>query len=174
MPNPWLLLALVLFVGGVTYTAYSRGYTNGVTSENLKWTAATDDLKAKASNIMAGQEAKTLAVERANQALTEQMEDQNARHKTATDKAVSDAIAAARAAGGLRDPGVRPARCGSCSRHALPSTPTSTGVGTQGAPPGGVLSDEAQQFLFDFAKQADDTLSDLHTCRDHALAGNSP
>ena len=77
----------------------------------------------------------------------------NAQQQITLDKALADNRALARQLGGLRDPGFKSAGC-------LPDTTS----GTATASTEGRLSDEASQFLLDFARQADAAAEYANIC----------
>lgn len=165
MPNPWIILGVVVAFVVAVAGAYLKGHSDGAASENLKWTAAVEQQKDEAAQLKAQLTDKVLKLERDNAALAAQKEKEDAQHRQALDKAYDSARAAAAHAGGLRDPGARRGGSGSCPGGASAAAPGSPG---SSAPAGGVLSDEAQQFLFDFAREADQLNLDFERVRGDA------
>jgi len=105
--------------------------------------------------------AASLEIERENYANAQKLELSNAKNRKAIDAALSENRRLSRELGGMRDPYAI-----GCS-GSVPSTSSSTGVVTPNST-NGRLSEEAEEFLFEFAKDADEAASYAMTCHDFA------
>ena len=92
---------------------------------------------------------RAIAAERKNQELARTLEVNHAQNRQQLDQALADNRRLARDIGGLRDPGARADGCGT-----VPTTAPGTGLAVRPAPTGR-LSDEAAEFLLEFARDAD-------------------
>jgi hypothetical protein len=165
LPNPWVILALlIVFIGGVT-VAYFKGHDDGTDAERIRWELATEKQKKEAAATLAAETAKVLDLERKYSALSAELDKKDRDHAQALDRAYSDARAAAVRAGGLRDPGARRGCGGDRPQGAASTAPG----GAEPAPAGGgALSEAAEQFLFDFARKADQLSLDFERVRGDA------
>ena len=170
---PPLLLSILLdwrtWAGVAIIAAAAWLHHDGVMGERHKWQAAMATQKAEAAKLLSEATARTRAVEAHNDQLGKQLEVDNAKAQTASDQMLADNRALARQLGGLRDPGRRPS-----SGCPVPG-PAGTATVDPGTDPGAVLSDQAQEFLFEFARSADRTRDQLRTCQAWAIGiGNAP
>lgn len=161
IPNPWVLLGIVLAWGaslaGVGYWQNSTGHI----SERVVWQQralteqAAADTKYKALEtryrLTEQDSARTLAATSA----AYQKDLQNAKIK-------NDAVVAGIRAGAvrLRDPGTRPV----CTGGSAPDSATPGAVGHNG-PTTGELSHELAEFLTSEAGRADDIVRQLTACQ---------
>ena len=150
----WRTWAFVAVIAASTWL-----YHSGVTNERNKWTAAMASQKLEAAKLLSEATARVKATDDRNRNLATQLEVDNANAQVSGDKALADNRMLAARLGGLRDPGYRPG-CGS----TLPSAASAAAV-DPGADRGAVLSDQAQEFLFEFARSADRTRDQLATCQ---------
>lgn len=99
-----------------------------------------------------------LALQARNHDAAARLDAQHAQHQSELDKALADNRDLARRLGGLRDPGRRPT--GACP------VPVTTDAASEpaGDPAAGRLSDEASEFLLEFARQADEAAAYARTC----------
>ena len=162
LPNPWIILGAVLFLGVAVTAAYLTGHSNGVHEENQRWTIATETQKKEAAKTLAAETQRVLELERKNAELSATLDTRDKEHRDELDRAYTRARRDAAAAGGLRDPGAR--RGGGCDLARGKDAPTPGG--TQPAAAGGAtLSQEAEQFLFGFAREADQLNLDFERVR---------
>lgn len=119
------------------------------TYKDARHNAAMATLKAEASTALADATQHVLDVQRRNQDLANNLEVTHAKNRNNLDQALADNRRLARELGGLRDPGARPG--GGCT---VPSASDITGQPDDTATPGR-LSDQASDFLLEFARQAD-------------------
>lgn len=82
MPNPYLIIALLLALGG----SFVGGYLKGGADTGARWEAATERLKAEASQTLAEETAKAAAKDAENAELANKLDVEHA-------KAVQDALA---------------------------------------------------------------------------------
>jgi hypothetical protein len=153
MPNPWIILGVVLVFGASVWYAYAHGYDKGTFDENQTWTIASEKLKTAAAGEYAKTLKRALAAEQDAATLRAQQERDNEAHKSNIDRAYADGRASV-AAHGLLDPGAATGR-GSCGGGST-DKPASGAVSGHGpAPAGRLLSDQADQFLLSFSEEAD-------------------
>lgn len=119
------------------------------TYKDARFNAAKAALQAEAAKALADATQHVLDVQRKNTELANTLEIAHAQNRTTLDQALADNRRLARELGGLRDPGYRPG--GDC---AVPSASNTTGQSDVAAAPGR-LSDQASDFLLEFARQAD-------------------
>ena len=159
-----LIAATVAFVAGCLIS--------GITVyryEEARWTAAIEAQKAEAARQLQVETEKVLAKERKYASIKDQLERTHAENRAALDRAYADARRAVAAAGGLRDPGRRPS--GGC-----PVSPTAGATTVDpGRAPEARLSPEAEEFLWQFARDADAAAEYARTCHDWAMRqGGAP
>lgn len=165
MPSPWIIVGFLVAIIAASVVSYSHGY--GVA--DTEWTAKTEEGKKEAAKQLAAETQKVLETERVNVELTAKLERERHEAGSKLDAAYAAARRAARNAGGLRDQG-RGAGCPA----TVPAAPAATGGAPEGAPAGRALSAEAEQFLFEFAREADQLNLDFRECRAHALSARAP
>jgi hypothetical protein len=139
------ILAAVLAMGTGALGSWWLTFTYKDTRHN----AAMATLKAEASTALADATQRVLDVQRRNQDLANNLEVTHAKNRNNLDQALADNRRLARELGGLRDPGAQPG--GGCT---VPSASDTTGQPDGAATPGR-LSDQASDFLLEFARQAD-------------------
>lgn len=126
--------------------------------KNASWRATIEVQKVEAARQLQVATEKAVQTERDNQRLANQIEVQHVQSTKQLDAALADNRRLARELGGLRDPGRRTS--GECS---VSSNSSSTGVIAAGSSDGR-LSDEASEFLLEFARQADEAAQYAATC----------
>ena len=143
LPNQ-ILIALALAASG----AFGGWW---VTSDyyQAKQNALAARQTAAAATVLKEATDRAIAAERKNQELARTLEVNHAQNRQKLDQAMFDNRRLARDLGGLRDPGARPDGCGT-----VPTTAPGTGLAVRPAPTGR-LSDEAAEFLLEFARDAD-------------------
>lgn len=162
LPNPWLLLGFVLLLGTAVTVAYLSGHGAGIDEENARWTIASEQQKKEAAQTLAVETQRVLELERRNSELSAALDTRDKEHRDELDRAYDRARRDAAAAGGLRDPGARRGCGGDLARGKDAPAPG----GAQPTPAGGAaLSQEAEQFLFGFAREADQLNLDFERVR---------
>lgn len=126
IPNPWLILAVLLALGGV----YAGGSLSGHRAERLAWEAATERLKAEAAATLADANARAAAKDQANAETARNLEERHAHELEMVNAARGDA--AQRLTVSLR----RLAQCGSGGPGAVPLAADGAGVPAGGSPGG--------------------------------------
>ena len=126
--------------------------------KDASWRATIEVQKVEAARQLQVATEKAVQTERDNQRLANQIEVQHVQSTKQLDAALADNRRLARELGGLRDPGCRTS--GECS---VSSNSSSTGVIAAGSSDGR-LSDEASEFLLEFARQADEAAQYAATC----------
>lgn len=123
-----------------------------------KWKAKIEAQKVEAARQLQEATQRVIEVERKNNVIATQLEINNAEQQNKLDRALADNRRLARELGGLRDPGRRQ----SCSS----AVPSAAGTAQQPAPQAsdGRLSDEAADFLLEFARDADRAAQYANTC----------
>lgn len=152
-----IIAAMVAFVLG--------GLVSGIGTyryEEARWTAAIEAQKVEAAHQLQAATERVLEAERAYRRINDDLEKTHAENQTALDRAYADARRTAAAAGGLRDPG----------RGAGGGGSVPTGSTAACLCPGGAsqsrLSGAADEFLWQFARDADATAQYAADC--HAWA----
>lgn len=166
MPNPWLILGAVLFLGVAVTVAYMSGHGAGTHEENQRWSLVAEQQKKEAAQELSSKTQKVLELERRNSELSATYDKREEEHRDELDRAYDRARRDAAAAGGLRDPGARRGGGGQCPRGANAAPAQGAQSATAG---GGALSQEAEQFLFAFAREADQLSLDFERVRADAL-----
>lgn len=128
------------------------------TYKDARHDAAMATFKAQASTALADATQHVLDMQRINQDLANNLEVTHAKNRNNLDQALADNRRLARELGGLRDPGARPG--GSCT---VPSASDTTGQSDVATTPGR-LSDQASDFLLEFARQADRSAEYAQLC----------
>ena len=105
---------------------------------------------------------KSLEIERNHTSLAQDLEIKNVEANKLLDEALAKNRSLARKLGGLRDPFAKPPS--GCSVPTGTSTSSNSNDGT----PTGRLSDEASEFLLEFARDADDAANYATTCHNWA------
>ncbi len=142
-----------LLIGAVASCWLTANY------KDTSWRASIEAQKVEAARQLQVATEKAVQTERDNQRLANQIEVQHVQNTKQLDAALSDNRRLARELGGLRDPGRRTS--GECS---VPTGSGATGVAAAGTTEGR-LSDEASEFLLEFARQADAAAQYAATCR---------
>lgn len=128
-----------------------------------RWTATVATQKQEAAQVLANQTAKVLQAERKYDQFKTEVEKSDEIRKTQVESVLRDNRRLARELGGLRDPGRRPS-----GDSSVPSTP-GTACQCSTGPAEGKLSDEATEFLLEFAAEADRAATYAQTCHDWAI-----
>ena len=115
-------------------------------------------IRADAATALQEATDQAIQAERDAISLALKLEVQSAENKQKLDSILADNRRLARELGGLRDPFAKPA--GGC---AMPASPSGTGLALP-APAPGRLSDEASEFLLEFARDADRAAEYANTC----------
>lgn len=126
--------------------------------KDASWRATIEAQKVEAARQLQVATEKAVQTERDNQRLANQIEVQHVQSTKQLDAALADNRRLARELGGLRDPGRRTS--GECS---VPTGSGATGVAAAGTAESR-LSDEASEFLLEFARQADTAAQYAATC----------
>ncbi len=157
LPN--LKVAAFTLVAGLAIGSLSAWY---LTAEykDAKWGKAVADQKVEAAAELQAATQRAIEAERRHNELADQLEVKHAENQQALDRVLADNRRLARELGGLRDPGRRPS-CGS----SVSADPATTGQ-PEGGATGTELSDEASEFLLDFAREADRAAEYAATCYD--------
>lgn len=118
MPNPWLILGVVLALGG----AALAGYTYGTKHEARAWEAATAKLQAEAAQTLATANAAAAAKDQSNAELARNLDEKHAKEL--------EAINAARDSAGKRlaDSVRNLTRCRSSGPGELPVAASDPGI----------------------------------------------
>lgn len=115
-------------------------------------------IRADAAAALQGATDRAIAAERANNALATRLETDHAKTRQKLDSVLADNRRLSRELGGLRDPFA--IDLGGCTMPA-----PSPGTGLVATPPApGRLSDEASEFLLEFARDADRAAEYAATC----------
>ena len=116
-------------------------------------------LRSQAADDLRQATDRAFELERQHQALANQLEVANAQTRKKLDSVLAENRRLARDLGGLRDPYSLASSC------TLPTNPN-TASGLVASPAPGRLSDEASEFLLDFAREADRAAEYAATCYD--------
>ena len=152
LKNYALALVAGLLIGVVISWWLTASY------KDASWRASIEAQKVEAARQLQLATEKAIQTERDNQRLANQIEVQHVQNTKQLDAVLADNRRLARELGGLRDPGRRTS--GEC---ALPTGSDPTGVAAAGTAEGR-LSDEASEFLLEFARQADTAAQYASAC----------
>jgi hypothetical protein len=132
-----------------------------LTNDSLtaKHQAQISALRSQAADDLRQATDRAFELERQHQALANQLEVANAQTRKKLDSVLAENRRLARDLGGLRDPYSLASSC------TLPTKPN-TASGLVASPAPGRLSDEASEFLHDFAREADRAAEYAATCYD--------
>jgi len=152
LPNQ-ILIALALAASGAL-----GGWW--VTSDyyQVKQNALAARQAAAAATVLRKATDRAVAAERKNNELATALEVKNAQTRQQLDQTLAENRRLVRELGGLRDPGARPG--GACTVPTAPGTTAVADVGTTA----GRLSDQASEFLLEFAREADRAAEYAATC----------
>lgn len=125
-----------------------------------KHEAQIQRIRADAATALQEATDRAIQAERDAISLALKLEVQSAENKQKLDSVLTDNRRLARELGGLRDPFAKPA--GGCT---MPASPAGTGLAVP-APAPGRLSDEASEFLLEFAREADRAAEYAATCHE--------
>ena len=128
-------------------------------SLTAKHQAHVSALRSQAADDLRQATDRAFELERQHQALANQLEVANAQNRRKLDSVLAENRRLARDLGGLRDPYPLASSC------ALPTNPNPAS-GLTASPAPGRLSDEASEFLLDFAREADRAAEYAATCYD--------
>lgn len=135
------------------------------------YTAIIETQRAHAEEALRLAQTKAIDIERKHNALATELELSHAERSKEKEKMLADNRRLARELGGLRDPGKRPA----CNA-AVPANAAATGTTADNAADGGLstaaeglLSQEASEFLLDFARECDRAADYAKTAHDWAV-----
>ncbi len=123
-----------------------------------KHEAQIQRIRADAATALQEATDRAIQAERDAISLALKLEVQSAENKQKLDSVLADNRRLARELGGLRDPFAKPA--GGCT---MPASPAGPGLAVP-APAPGRLSDEASEFLLEFAREADRAAEYANTC----------
>lgn len=165
IPSPlygWVLLgAFALGAAGAGATAWKvRGWQADATINRIKADWQAEKTRQAEAIARSTQEART--AEAKARALANQIEVQHHELSQTTERLLADNRRLARQLGGLRDPGTRPG-CTSLSGTAQAAGDTSNPA------TGAELSEEATEFLLEFAAQADRAADYAWACHEWAV-----
>lgn len=144
-------------VAGLLLGAFGSWYLTAEYKDS-KWVAAIEKQKVDAAKKLQAATGRAILAERRQNELANQLEVKHVESERQLDKVLADNRRLARELGGLRDPGRRPS-CGG----SVPTDPNSAGQ-PEGGPTGAELSDEASEFLLEFARDADRAAQYAQTC----------
>ena len=152
LPNQ-ILIALALAASG----AFGGWW---VTSDyyQAKQSALAARMQAAAATALKDATDRAVAAERDAISMALKLEVQNAESRKKLDAVAVENRRLVRELGGLRDPGARPDNCG-----PVPTTTPGTGLAVRPAATGR-LSDQAAEFLLEFARDADRAAEYAATC----------
>ena len=128
-------------------------------SLTAKHQAHVSALRSQAADDLRHATDRAFELERQHQALATKLEVANAQTRKKLDSVLAENRRLARDLGGLRDPYALASSC------TLPTNPN-TASGLVASPAPGRLSDEASEFLLDFAREADRAAEYAATCYD--------
>lgn len=123
------------------------------------WGKAVADQKVEAAAQLQAATQRAIEAERQHNALANKLEVANAQNRKKLDSVLAENRRLARDLGGLRDPY---SLASGCTLSAKPDT--ASGLAPTPAP--GRLSNEASEFLLDFAREADRAAEYAATCYD--------
>jgi single-stranded DNA-specific DHH superfamily exonuclease len=131
-----------------------------VTSDyyQAKQSALVARMQATAATELQQATERAVAAERDAISMALKLEVQNAESRKKLDAVAVENRRLVRELGGMRDPGARPDSCGT-----VPTTTTGTGIAVRPAATGR-LSDQAAEFLLEFARDADRAAEYAATC----------
>ncbi len=152
LPNQ-ILIALAIAASG----AFGGWW---VTSDyyQARFDAAMGRIRAEASHQLQEATERAVVAERKNNELAKGLEVKHVQTRQQLDQVLADNRRLVRELGGLRDPGARADSCGT-----VPTTSPGTGLTVRPAATGR-LSDQAAEFLLEFARDADRAAEYAATC----------
>ena len=143
-------------LAGIIFGSIGSWYLTA-TYKNARHVAIVAEIRALATEDMQKATDRALQAERDNISLALQMEVQNNENRQKLDQVLTDNRRLSRQLGGLRDPGATAA--------CVPVPAATPGSGIVAAPaPSGRLSNEASEFLLEFARDADRAAEYANTC----------
>lgn len=156
-----------IIVGAV---ALMVGFASGWTVNGWRMGNAIEAQKAEAAQKLATETAKSRKIEKDNDRIRIEAEVKHAKARDQIERTLADNRRLARQLGGLRDPGRKGSDC------PMPGSTKATGNGDAGTTEGrlseaseGLLSDEASEFILEFAAEADRAAEYALTCHDWAV-----
>lgn len=171
LPNPWILLAVLVALIATGGGAYSYGHRAGAETERIEWQLAVADQKKMAADLISQAKDKVIQTERRNTAETLRLQSELTAKQKELENANTRDRAAVDADGGLRDPGAARRWASGGDGPAAGSA----GSGPASGEASGVLSGEAQEFLWAYAADADELNAAYQTCLEdlaRRIAGN--
>ena len=159
MPNPWVILGVVVAWALSVVGAGYWEYTEGKATANVQWEKVEAQENAQAAAKILQLENQARDAEAKHEAemtvtvgqLTKDHQDEIATYQSTIDKLRSGALK-------LRDPGTLPT-C-SCSTSKTPANPAGNPTGTTGQ-----LSEQLAEFLTSEASRADQVTAQLAACQ---------
>lgn len=152
IPNPWVILAVILSIAAAGAGGYFKGHSDGVDQTTIAYERSLEKQKQEAQVLLLAGKDTVIAKEREFNAFKDKVEkddaDKNARINGL--RIVNGRLVDA--AGGLFDRNGRPS--GKGGGDGMPGTATAAG-GTAGGPAGCKLSDAVTRDLLDLARDAD-------------------
>ncbi len=156
MIPPWLKVTVVL-------ASALLGAVIAWDVQDMRWTAATEQLKAEASAKLATATQAARSAERRNTLITEQLERTHAEATQKVQTTLADNRRLVRELGGMRDPGRRVS-----SADPAPGPATASGCPPTQTPDCR-FSATLEDFLLSEAARADEAASYAGTCHEYAV-----
>lgn len=154
---PDLRTTLVALAIGLGAGAIGSWYLTAEYKDSV-WGKAVADQKVEAAAQLQAATQLAIEAERRHNALADQLEVKHAENQQALDRILADNRRLSRELGGLRDPfAITPGGC------TMPAAHAGSGLAVP-APAPGRLSNEASEFLLDFAREADRAAEYANTC----------
>jgi len=154
--------ALIALIVGLLVGALGAWVLTG-RYKDAQWQHAIDKQKSEAATELKALTDKAIAKDKEVATLKDQLEKNDVQAQQTISSTLTDNRRLAAQLGGLRDPGRRASCPGTVP--ASPSTPSIDPASATGSQ----LSEEASQFLLDFAADADRAAQYARTCHDWAV-----
>ena len=169
IPNPWVILAVVLTIAAAGAGGYAKGHSDGIDTTTLAYEQALEKQRAEAEKLLLASKDAVIAKEREFSAFKDQVEKDNVQKKAYVDglRLANGRLVAA--AGGLFDRNGRPSGKGGGDGVSVDSGPAG---GAASGPAGCKLSDAVTRDLLDLARDAD--AAAIYAQTGHAYAVGLP